>query len=221
MILDISLKAREKVFNWVDFSKVRQELKRRPGVYVFYRANEEAIYVGMSKDLSMRLSQHAGGRGGKDLREAALCRVYLTSDSSTADILETHLINELMPELNIGKAVYSEFVRHAEDELMYTEIMIDEVTDILQELCESLYENLVRYGDDGEPDLGEELYLIREIRIQERRLRKLRLRSAVYRRRGGIASGDGTGDTTSKYNRFRRLYSEIERRFRRLGLWHE
>jgi excinuclease UvrABC nuclease subunit len=69
-------------------------LFRFPGCYLLYDIKGSLLYVGQSKNVSMRLS-----RGHKKI-PYNLVRVIAVSDKFERLAYEAHLINELRPPLN-------------------------------------------------------------------------------------------------------------------------
>lgn len=76
------------------------------GVYVMYNKDIEVIYVGKTKDLSVRLASHRTSSPFYD--EIHYIDFYKISDIFSKDIFETYLINKLRPKYNKAKTYFDE-----------------------------------------------------------------------------------------------------------------
>src|SRR4029079_908586 len=81
-------------------------LPEQPGVYLFFNAAGETLYVGKARVLRDRVRSYLGAEGARPrldvlLRDAAALEVIVTDSVVEALALENHLIKQRNPRLNI------------------------------------------------------------------------------------------------------------------------
>lgn len=83
------------------------------GVYLFRtEGSKQVLYIGVSNNISRRLSQHIKGRGNKDLHNYMKSHrvevfVYPEQDLGYQELYESYLILLHNPRFNVGK-IYRE-----------------------------------------------------------------------------------------------------------------
>ena len=92
-----------------DAQRFLGSLRARPGVYVFYRADGKALYVGKAADLKSRVSSYfraaAAGLSAKTRQMVAKihhAEIHQTRTESEALLLENNLIKDKRPRYNIS-----------------------------------------------------------------------------------------------------------------------
>lgn len=78
-------------------------------IYKFVDENEIALYVGKTRNLKDRMSQHV--RDKKWLKSGARLYYAVVENSTDMDIYETYYINELSPKYNISKVYDARFTQ--------------------------------------------------------------------------------------------------------------
>lgn len=93
----------------------QKTIPKKPGVYIFFNAKNEAIYVGKAKNLSNRTGSYfnlesLSKRIKKMVSEAVDIKFHITENENDAFFLEAQLIKEKQPIYNIlyknGRSVY-------------------------------------------------------------------------------------------------------------------
>ena len=79
--------------SWSTHTKV-ENIKSKPGVYAMYDVNDKLIYIGQSKDMKHRISQHP------KRAKFAYVKVKTTDTIDERTKLEIQLIKRLKPKLN-------------------------------------------------------------------------------------------------------------------------
>jgi hypothetical protein len=209
MNLSINIESESLRLEYTGLRKNVNALRDKCGVYVFYDSLNNPIYVGMSRNLRKRLLVHSYG-SNVDLSNANYCVVHITSDVGQADMLETHLINELKPELNISKAAFHEFVVSTEDRLGEVEYEIENLERELEEIQTELYD----YSDEdgGFDDLGEHLHMITEKSRMESEIVRLKRLTATLKMRGARSLSNMTAEEQAANERKRRSVAFLSRR---------
>lgn len=91
----------------VEYLEVGEYLSipKRPGLYYFYNAQHEIMYVGKASGLKQRISQHIKGcEGTADLKHNFTYVSFVYVDCPVErEIYETFQINKLKPPLNWDK----------------------------------------------------------------------------------------------------------------------
>lgn len=86
-------------------SKLIENLKHLPGVYLMHDVNDQIIYVGKAKDLKKRVSQYflrpQTGKVFKMVQNVAYFETIITSNEKEALILEMNLIQQHYPRFNV------------------------------------------------------------------------------------------------------------------------
>ena len=72
--------------------QTRKELPITCGVYVLYKDNQ-VIYVGVSKDIRKRFSNHT-------IQDWDVCKIKATTSFGAANVIEEKLIQKLKPKYN-------------------------------------------------------------------------------------------------------------------------
>lgn len=82
--------------------EVGDKLPKRSGVYLFYNAEDELLYVGKAKSFFYRLSQHFSGTTNSKGFHKQIKRIRLYFIENEADIViyELYLINKFKPKYN-------------------------------------------------------------------------------------------------------------------------
>ena len=93
-----------------EFEKQKGIFKGKGGVYTFTSRVEGFLYVGVAKDLALRLSHHIKGSstGNKGLHEklkysGVILTVYRESNQSLRELYENYLILTNNPKFNVSK----------------------------------------------------------------------------------------------------------------------
>lgn len=81
-------------------------LPDKPGVYQYYNANEELIYVGKAKNLKKRVNSyfnkvHDAGKTNVLVKNIAFLRYIVVESEEDALLLENNLIKEYQPRYNV------------------------------------------------------------------------------------------------------------------------
>jgi hypothetical protein len=167
------------VFLEVNAREVRRKYAyKKSGVYVFYSADGEALYVGKTVDFKSRFNDHSTRSDFYNLAEKA--RLYFVDSEYEKDIYETHLIRELRPQYNKAKTFYS---RLEYEDMLH--VILEKITDAKEEidclLNESIYDDDLSDEDDN-ITLGRALHITERIAEAECSLKKL------YARKGMLMS---------------------------------
>lgn len=82
--------------------EVRDKLRNRKGVYLFYDKNDTLLYVGITQNLRLRILEHIGGNTNtkRYSHNFKKCSVIYEDDRLKRRVLEFYLINQLNPPLN-------------------------------------------------------------------------------------------------------------------------
>jgi hypothetical protein len=152
-------------------SKIRNAVftDGKHGVYVFYGDNNEALYVGKSKNVYRRLKEHMHHDSKSRLRkEAVKIRVYLENNPFHVDIYETFLINELKPRYNYDKSYHDDFQTETAERCSEVELLIRDLTEERDEILVEI--------DEG-------VCTVLELRGVERKIAKYKRELATLKRR--------------------------------------
>ena len=92
---------------YVDLKEVSRNLPKKPGIYQFYSASDELIYVGKAKDLKNRVSsyfnntQHENNKISVLVSRIAYIKHFVVETESDALLLENNLIKQYKPRYNV------------------------------------------------------------------------------------------------------------------------
>lgn len=93
----------------IELSAVSPHIKehRYGGVYLFKDGDDKVLYVGITDNISRRISSHLKGYGSQDIfnyKKDYLTVTFFREDNIVyRDIYESYLIYTLRPRYNIGK----------------------------------------------------------------------------------------------------------------------
>lgn len=79
------------------------------GIYTFYSAHREPLYVGISNNVAKRLDQHFTGKGNQDIHRylktgrQGYIEVFYEADRGFQELYENYLIIALKPRYNVAK----------------------------------------------------------------------------------------------------------------------
>lgn len=79
------------------------QIPKKSGVYFLFNKENELIYIGIAKDLNMRLYFHFHGKTHTFLfiHIFHTCSMFFENDQTNRSIYELYLINDLKPPLNV------------------------------------------------------------------------------------------------------------------------
>ncbi|SDS03314.1 GIY-YIG catalytic domain-containing protein [Paenibacillaceae bacterium GAS479] len=91
------------IFGFTDFHLITRE---KGGIFMFYNAKDELLFVGKARKLRPRIKKHFEDSVSpmkKHRDEVAKIEVYIVDDPMERDIYETYVINRMKSKYNIDK----------------------------------------------------------------------------------------------------------------------
>lgn len=166
-----------------DLNHFEFTLHRKHGVYILYNELGAPIYVGRSKDVKRRLTDHIKGRNGSEhfYREISRIRVYLEDNPFFVDVYEAFLINELKPAYNLDRVYFTERYDEIDEKMFEIDVRLREIDEEITEYEGELSEE--------EANLGDHLFAIDKIAAFNREKDRLRRELAALKRRSRKAGG--------------------------------
>lgn len=154
----------------IDEIKTKLIAPNNVGVYVI-KSVKDHLYIGMSTNLRIRLSDHLAGLFSYEIRSIT---VYITENNVYADILESYLIAKHIPKYNKAKIpMESVSIVDMETEL----VELDERIELLSEQKEELSDECASSVFVEDSCVGMELEAIEDeievLRLDRKRLRDL------------------------------------------------
>jgi hypothetical protein len=95
------------IYGFTDFHLITRE---KGGIFMFYNANEELLFVGKARKLRQRIKKHFEDtvspiRNHRD--EVTKIEVCLVEDPVEREIYETYIVNKFRAKYNVEKVLYS------------------------------------------------------------------------------------------------------------------
>ncbi|AOZ93030.1 nucleotide excision repair endonuclease [Paenibacillus crassostreae] len=94
------------IYGFTDFIKIPRDMG---GIFMFYNANEELLFVGKARKLRPRIKKHFEDTTSPmkmHREEVTKIDVCLIEDPVHREIYETYIVNELKAKYNVEKVLF-------------------------------------------------------------------------------------------------------------------
>lgn len=93
------------IYGFIDFHKITRE---NGGIFMFFNANNELLFVGKARKLRQRIKKHFNDNGlmVNHRDEVHKIEVFEVADPMEREIYETYAINTLQAKYNIEKVFF-------------------------------------------------------------------------------------------------------------------